>query len=80
MLSAVLKERRLELAFEGFRWFDLIRNGKAVECVNNFGNKNSEYYDSEKAYVGKIDEKGLLLPVPQTQRENNPNLTQNPGY
>ena len=80
MLSAVLKERRLELCFEGFRWFDLIRNGKAVECVNNFGNKSSEYYDPEKAYVGNITENGLLMPVPQTQIENNLNLTQNPGY
>ena len=80
MLNAVLKERRLELAFEGFRWFDLIRNGRAVECVNNFGNKTSEYYDPEKAYVKNIDENGLLLAVPQTQLENNPNLTQNPGY
>jgi len=80
MLNAVLKERRLELAFEGFRWFDLIRNDRAVECVNNFGNKTSEYYDSEKAYVKNINENGLLMAVPQTQLENNPNLTQNPGY
>ena len=28
------KERRLELAFENQRWFDLLRWGKAIEVIN----------------------------------------------
>ena len=80
MLNAVLQERRLELAFEGHRWFDLKRYGKAIECVNNVNNPGSAYYDSAKHTVRPIDENGLLLPVPDTEIENNPNLTQNPGY
>ena len=31
----VLEERKLELAFEGQRWFDLKRTGKAVEIIKN---------------------------------------------
>jgi hypothetical protein len=34
MVEAVLHERRLELAFEGQRWFDLVRNGKVEEYMN----------------------------------------------
>jgi hypothetical protein len=80
MLNAILKERRLELAFEGHRWFDLIRFGKAIACVNNINNPASEYYDSRKIPITPIDGTGYLMPVPQTQIDNNPNLEQNPGY
>ncbi len=68
--DAVLHERRMELAFEGHRWFDLIR-------VQN-GNYGLEFLHS----IGKINasEKFLLLPIPQLERAANPNLTQNPGY
>ncbi|WP_144281031.1 RagB/SusD family nutrient uptake outer membrane protein [Chryseobacterium echinoideorum] len=66
----VLHERRMELAFEGQRWFDLIR-------VNN-GQYGLNFLHS----IGKTNAttKHLLLPVPQIERDRNPNLTQNPGY
>ena len=32
--QAIYDERTLELAFEGHRWFDLVRSGKAVEVMN----------------------------------------------
>ncbi|MCW4467590.1 RagB/SusD family nutrient uptake outer membrane protein [Flavobacterium sp. MFBS3-15] len=68
--DAVLKERRLELAFEGQRWFDLIRvnNGQyGLDFLHSIGKTNA-------------DEHHLLLPIPQIERDRNPNLTQNPGY
>lgn len=66
----VLHERRMELAFEGQRWFDLIRvnNGQyAIDFLKSIGKSN-------------VSSKFLLLPVPQKERDANPNLTQNPGY
>jgi len=66
----VLHERRMELAFEGQRWFDLIR-------VND-GQYGLNFLHS----IGKTNAstKHLLLPIPQIERDRNPNLTQNPGY
>ena len=68
--NAVLHERRIELAFEGQRWFDLIR-------VNN-GQYGLDFLHS----IGKVNatRKFLLLPIPQQEIDANPNLTQNPGY
>jgi len=68
--KAVLNERRMELAFEGQRWFDLIRvdNGQyAVDFLHLIGKSNAA-------------SKHLLFPVPQKEIDVNPNLTQNTGY
>ena len=66
----VLAERRIELAFEGHRWFDLIRIG------------NGEYALNFLHSIGKVNanQKHLLLPIPQREMDANPNLIQNPGY
>jgi starch-binding outer membrane protein, SusD/RagB family len=64
---AVEHERRMELALEFHRWFDLKRTGRAVPVLSAKG----------KA----INENKLLLPVPQYALGQNPNLgPQNPGY
>lgn len=75
MVNAVLNERRLELAFEGQRWFDLVRNGKVLEVMNTLNAR-----DSGRKSINKFTENSLLMPVPQTQIDSNPNLTQNNGY
>lgn len=59
--AAVALERRRELLAEGFRWFDLVRTGKAVEELG-------------------IEEYRTKFPIPDYEREVNPNLTQNEGY
>ncbi|VBB48709.1 RagB/SusD family protein [uncultured Paludibacter sp.] len=66
----ILHERRMELAFEGQRWFDLIRvdNGQyAIDFLHSIGKSN-------------MSSKFLLFPIPQKERDINPNLTQNTGY
>lgn len=61
LLDAILQERRVELAFEGFRFMDLRRHGKALALLG-------------------ISAQKLLWPLPQSERDVNPNLVQNPGY
>ena len=68
--NAVQQERRLEFAYEGHRWFDLIRSGKA----------QSEIFLYEKLTVPDFR---LLYPVPsqEYQKYGSPGLfPQNPGY
>ncbi|HEU5052855.1 MAG TPA: RagB/SusD family nutrient uptake outer membrane protein [Hanamia sp.] len=66
----ILHERRMELAFEGDRWFDLVRvdNGQyGLNFLHSIGKTNATA-------------KNLLLPIPQVEIDANPNLKQNPGY
>ncbi len=37
--EAILKERRVELAFENKRWYDLVRSGKAVDVIKAYGQR-----------------------------------------
>ena len=75
------KERRLELAFENQRWFDLLRWGKAVEVVNKQITETEGFYDKYAFTVNKIADWQLLLPIPQSVIDNNPSVvTQNPNY
>ena len=69
-------ERKLELAMEGQRWFDLVRNGKVESVMNNLNSRDSGRLPLAKAY----NENSYLLPIPQTAIDENENLTQNPGY
>lgn len=75
-LNKILKERKLELAFEGQRWFDLKRTGKAVEILSAQKNGNGTVL----SYASNINANRLLWPIPQAQIDNNSNLTQNAGY
>ena len=75
LAEAVLNERRLELAFEGQRWFDLVRTGKVYDVLNSLNSR-----DPGRLPMEAVTENTVLLPVPQSQVELNPNLEQNPGY
>ncbi|MFZ1236531.1 MAG: RagB/SusD family nutrient uptake outer membrane protein [Prevotella sp.] len=76
MIEAVLHERRLELALEGERWFDLCRNGKVEKYMNNINSRDSGRLLQRK----KFDQNSYLLPMPQSALDENNNLQQNPGY
>ncbi len=65
---AVRMERRIELAMEGLRWFDLVRWGIAVETMN-------AYYVSEgkiRSYYNgaNLTEDEIYLPIPVNQVDN----------
>ena len=69
MREKIIHERRMELAFEGHRWFDMIRykDNYALEFLHSIGKTAAS-------------SKHLLLPIPTQEREANPKLTQNPGW
>ena len=71
----VLNERRLELAFEGQRWFDLVRTGKVIDVLNTLNSR-----DSGRLPMDMVTEDKTLLPIPQPQIDKNPTMIQNPGY
>lgn len=66
--QAVWLERRLELAFEMHRWFDLVRTNQAQTAM--------------QADNLSIDDYQLRYPIPQSEidRIQNPGFVQNPGY
>lgn len=76
MLDALLKERRLELAFEGQRWYDLCRLDKVEEVMNAVFAKDS----GRKKQIYPFTENSYKLAIPQAAIDQNVNLTQNPGY
>lgn len=65
--QAIWKERRLELAFEHDRWFDLLRTGQGAEVMQAHGKPFEE---------GKHN----LFPIPEEQLRQTPEMEQNPGY
>ncbi len=83
MRMALESERQVELAFENHRWFDLVRTGRVVEVVNA-GFSDLFYTDAaddgNDLNMTGMDESDILLPIPQTEIDANPNITQNAGY
>lgn len=76
MLNALLKERRLELAFEGQRWFDLKRLDRIESTMNAVYNKD----EGRLKQIYPFDNNSYRLPIPQTVIDQNPKIVQNPGY
>jgi hypothetical protein len=89
----VRRERRVELAFEGLRYFDIKRWDLGPTVMDG------PYYGSRLGTVdvqtGKVTwgdeyilvenrtfypDRNYLLPIPQSELDVNPNITQNPGY
>ncbi len=85
---AIERERRVELAFEGHRWFDLLRTNRAIDVIRAFGviekADPSTYRPPTEPFPANafdIQPYMLLYPVPYSERIKNPNvIIQNPGY
>lgn len=65
LLTLIENERRVEFAFEGQRWFDLVRTGRAIAVLPNVTNVNQTLFP---------------IPIDEIQTNNDPGMTQNPGY
>jgi hypothetical protein len=75
MRLAIEKERRLELAFEGHRYLDLKRTGRAIEVINN-----TKGPDGVTPLGYNLTPNRLMWPIPQAEMDKNSKLTQNEGY
>lgn len=73
LISDIINERRKELAFEGLRFFDFTRLNLPITRP-----AQAQGYASYP-FVSTTDYR-RIQPIPQTARDGNPSLTQNPGY
>lgn len=75
--TAIRHERRVELAMEGHRWFDLVRWGIARETLNAYIEGETEQARQQWGYfqAGKNE----LFPIPTLEQEIS-GIAQNPGY
>lgn len=84
LLEALLLERQKEFAYEGKRWYDLLR----FDRRDNFENElilelvfiKAGNDDFEQIFSSYSDPEGYFLPINQTELNLNPNLVQNPYY
>lgn len=88
MLLLVMKERQREFAFEGKRWFDLIRYAlytsvdgtteKMLEDTKMLDNKYTANQEQYRAKMGTIS--SLFYPIAEREMDTNPLLVQNEAY
>jgi hypothetical protein len=87
MRERIRQERRIELAFEGHRYWDMKRWRISTDIMKEaYGMKITKNPDASysyqrilvdtRSYLPKYD----LFPIPQSEINKNPNLIQNPGY
>lgn len=65
LLNAIEQERWVEFAFEGHRWFDLVRTDRAMDVLPN---------------VTKLSKTLFPIPLSEIITNTNPDMKQNPDY
>jgi hypothetical protein len=79
-LDALKKERLHELAFEGLRWFDLVRWGDVKNAFNDVIDVRNSGTDAKYKVTYRPETKGLVS-IPETEiRLSNGVYKQNPGW
>ncbi|MGN6803865.1 MAG: RagB/SusD family nutrient uptake outer membrane protein [Ginsengibacter sp.] len=89
--EALRYERRIELAFENSRWYDIRRwkildkaltNSLGIVIVetNTNGNVSTTWQQIVTQPRGPVSDKMYWLPIPSTEMKKAPQLVQNPGY
>jgi hypothetical protein len=83
LLADIWLERRLELAMEGHRYYDLVRQKRLVEVMTAFNKSqetNTDLYDGGKTKP-LVSATNNLFPIPSPQIQLSGGvITQNPGY
>ena len=88
MLRLVLRERQREFAFEGKRWFDLVRyalytstDGTTEKMFNDTEMLKNKYTSNESQYRAKMATiKSLFFPIAEREMNANSLLVQNDAY
>jgi hypothetical protein len=75
--DSIWLDRRREFVFEGQRWFDLSRWGTLDAAIRAKTTELQTIAPGETTVHGVPSN---LFPIPQSERDINPNLTQNPGW
>lgn len=76
LFNVYVNERRLELACEGERWYDLVRLDLVEEAMAAAQRNDPGRLPIAVPYT----KNSYLLPIPQDVLDTNPNVVQNPGY
>lgn len=75
LIDNIIQERRKELAFEGDRYWDLMRLKMDVNRINLNNN-----YPSNTPLTLPAGSDKRIWPIPQAELDANPNIVPNPGY
>lgn len=79
LIDEIRKQRRLELAFEGDRWFDLKRRNVAITRAS-YGDHADGTGDVYRVLTLDKDDPQWLYPIPDYEMNANPKMKQNDGY
>jgi starch-binding outer membrane protein, SusD/RagB family len=75
--EAIYMERAWELSFEAKRWFDLVRRDTQEP---GYWKNSLQAHDPNSFARGAIEERKKRFPIPQSELNVMPTLSQNPGY
>lgn len=87
VLNMVKWERRVELAFEGHRYFDVVRwlegdkyFNAPIKGWNYKGKRANDFYQVVNYFPKQWSNKNYLWPLPSGELDKNPRLVQNPWW